>query len=53
MHGSQTNGDGSIISWRDESWEQQSPPYDGRKIQTAPNGSTVETATEGRPGRGL
>jgi hypothetical protein len=47
MHGSQTNGDGSIIRWRDESWEQQSPPYDGRKIQTAPNGATVETATKG------
>jgi hypothetical protein len=45
MHGSQTNPDGSTITWRDESWQQQSPPHDGRQIQTAPDGSVVETAT--------
>ena len=45
MLGSQTNGDGSVITWRYESWEQQSPPHDGREIQTAPDGSIVETAT--------
>jgi hypothetical protein len=45
MLGYQNNGDGSGITWRDESWYQQSPPYDGRKIQTAPDGSVVETAT--------
>jgi hypothetical protein len=45
MLGSQTNGDGSVITWRDDSWQQQSPPYDGRKIETAPDGSVVETAT--------
>jgi hypothetical protein len=48
MLGSQTNGDGSVVTWRDESWEQQSPPYDGRKIQTASDGSVVESATVGR-----
>jgi len=48
MLGSQTNGDGSVDTWRDESWQQQSPPYDGRKIQTASDGSIVESATAGR-----
>jgi hypothetical protein len=45
MHGFQDNGDGSTITWRDESWQQQSPPHDGRQIETAPDGSVVETAT--------
>jgi hypothetical protein len=45
MHGSQTNPDGSTITWRDESWQQQSAPHDGRQLQTAPDGSVVETAT--------
>lgn len=44
MLGSQTNGDGSVITWRHESWQQQSPPYDGREVQTAPDGSIAETA---------
>jgi hypothetical protein len=45
MLGSQTNGDGSVITWRDESWQRESPPHDGRQIQTAPDGSVVATAT--------
>jgi len=45
MLGSQTNGDGSVITWRHESWQQQSPPYDGRDVQTAPDGSIAETAS--------
>jgi hypothetical protein len=45
MHGSQTNPDGSTITWRDESWQQESAPHDGRQVQTAPDGSVVETAT--------
>jgi hypothetical protein len=45
MLGSQTTGDGSVVHWRFESWEQQSPPYDGREIQTATDGSIVEQAT--------
>ena len=48
MFGSQTNGDGSVVHWRDESWQQQNPPYDGRTIQTASDGSIVESATAGR-----
>jgi len=45
MHGFQDNGDGSTITWRDESWQQQGPPHDGRQIETGPDGSVVETAT--------
>ena len=45
MHGFQDNGDGSTITWRDESWQQQGPPPDGRQIETGPDGSVVETAT--------
>ena len=45
MHGFQDNGDGSTITWRDESWQQHGPPHDGRQIETAPDGSVVETAT--------
>jgi hypothetical protein len=45
MHGFQDNGDGSTITWRDESWQQQGPPHNGRQIETAPDGSVVETAT--------
>jgi hypothetical protein len=48
MLGSQTNGDGSVVHWRFESWQQQSPPYDAREIQTAPDGSIVEQATVNR-----
>jgi hypothetical protein len=47
MLGTQTNGDGSVVTWRDESWEQQSAPYDGRQIETATDGSVAETATTG------
>jgi hypothetical protein len=45
MLGSQTNGDGSVIHWRDESWQQQGPPHDGRQIETSADGSIVESAT--------
>jgi hypothetical protein len=45
MHGFQFTPDGSTITWRDESWQQQSPPHDGRQVQTAPDGSVVESAT--------
>jgi hypothetical protein len=47
LHGSQTNPDGSTVTWRDESWEQQSPPYAGRQIETSPDGSVAETASTG------
>ena len=48
MLGSQTNGDGSVITWRDESWEQQSPPHARRQVETAPDGSIRESGFTGR-----
>jgi hypothetical protein len=45
MLGSQTNGDGSVISWRDESWQQESPPYSRRQIETATDGSVTESGS--------
>ena len=45
MHGFQDNGDGTTISWRDESWQQQGPPHDGRQVQTSPDGTVTESAT--------
>ena len=47
MLGSQTNPDGSTISWRDESWQQESPPYDRRQIENAPDGTVAESASGG------
>jgi hypothetical protein len=45
MLGSQTNGDGSVITWRDESWQQESPPYARRQVETSPDGSVTESAS--------
>jgi len=45
MLGSQSNPDGSVVTWRDESWQQESAPYARRQIETAPDGSVVESAS--------
>jgi hypothetical protein len=45
MLGSQTNGNGTVITWRDESWQQQSPPYDRRQIETSPGGTVTESGS--------
>jgi hypothetical protein len=45
MHGFQDNGDGTTITWRDESWQQQGPPHDGRQIATSPDGTITESGT--------
>lgn len=46
ISGSQTNADGSTVSWNDESWQQNGAPYDNREIQSGPQGQVgVETAT--------
>jgi len=45
MHGFQDNGDGTTITWRDESWQQQGPPHDGREVETSPDGTVTESAT--------
>ena len=45
MLGSQTNPDGSTVTWRDQSWQQESPPYASRQIETSPDGSIAESAS--------
>jgi hypothetical protein len=47
MTGTQTNADGTTITWRDESWQASSAPYDRRQVETTPAGTTVESATAG------
>lgn len=41
----QRNPDGSTTSWRTESWQRTSPPYDVREVVTGADGRPVETAT--------
>lgn len=45
MLGSQTNGAGSVITWRDESWQLQSPPYDRRQVETSTDGTVTESSS--------
>jgi hypothetical protein len=47
VRGTQTNGDGTTVSWRDESWQQNGPPYDRRQVETNPGGTVVESGTVG------
>jgi hypothetical protein len=46
MLGFQDNGDGSTISWSDESWQAESPPYGRRTIAIGPYGGKVESASD-------
>lgn len=43
MVGTQDNGDGTTMEWRWESWETASEPNALRSIQTAPDGTVVES----------
>ena len=45
MLGSQTNGDGSVIKWRDESWQQESAPWARRQVETGPDGVVTESGS--------
>ena len=47
MRGTQNNGDGTTITWRDESWQENSAPYDRRQVETNPDGTTVESGNVG------
>jgi hypothetical protein len=44
MRGTQNNGDGTTITWRDQSWQGRCP-YDRRQVETSPDGTTVEAGT--------
>jgi hypothetical protein len=47
MLGEQTNPDGSVVTWSDESWQATRSPYDRRQIETSPQGTVAETAMIG------
>jgi hypothetical protein len=47
MVGRQTNPDGSVVTWRDEGWQDRSEPFARRSIETGPEGVSVETASVG------
>jgi hypothetical protein len=47
MTGTQNNGDGTTVTWRDESWQQNGAPYDRRQVETTPAGTTTESANVG------
>jgi hypothetical protein len=44
MTGRQTNADGSVSTWEDESWQQESPPYARRQIETTADSPRAESA---------
>jgi hypothetical protein len=44
--GRQENGDGTVVTWHSESWQQNAAPYARRQIETGPEGRTVETALD-------
>jgi hypothetical protein len=45
MSATQDNGDGTTVTWHDQSWQLESAPYSRRQIETA-NGSTVESGND-------
>jgi hypothetical protein len=47
MTGTQDNGDGTTITWRDQSWQENTPPYDRRQVETTPEGTTTESGNVG------
>jgi hypothetical protein len=47
MRGTQNNGDGTTITWRDQSWQENGAPYDRRHVETKPDGTTVESGNVG------
>lgn len=47
MRGTQNNGDGTTITWRDQSWQQNGATDDRRQVETTPDGTTVESANAG------
>jgi hypothetical protein len=47
LSGVQQNPDGSVVTWRSESWDLLAPPFTGRQIEVGPEGVRAETVTRG------
>ena len=47
LSGEQRNPDGSVVTWRSESWDLRAAPFTGRQIEVGPDGIRAETLTRG------
>jgi hypothetical protein len=47
LRGEQRNLDGSVVTWRSETWQLRVPPYTRRQIEVGPEGLRAETLTSG------
>jgi hypothetical protein len=47
LSGVQRNPDGSVVTWRSESWDLLAAPFTGRQIEVGPDGVRAETVTRG------
>jgi hypothetical protein len=47
LSGEQRNPDGSVVTWRSESWDLRAAPFTGRQIEVGPDGVRAETLTRG------
>jgi hypothetical protein len=47
LSGVQRNPDGSVVTWRSESWDLLAAPFTGRQIEVGPEGIRAETLTRG------
>ncbi len=45
LHGEQRNGDGSVVTWRSESWQLRVAPYTRRQIEVGSEGLRAEVLT--------
>jgi hypothetical protein len=48
VSGTQTAEGTPTITWRDQSWQQNAAPYARRQVETAPDGTTTESASAGK-----
>jgi hypothetical protein len=47
LRGEQRNPDGSVVTWRSESWQLYASPYTRRQVEVGPEGIRAETLTRG------
>jgi hypothetical protein len=47
LRGEQRNPDGSVVTWRSESWQLNASPYSRRQIEVGPEGIRAESSTSG------
>jgi hypothetical protein len=47
LSGEQRNPDGSVVTWRSESWQLRAAPFTARQIEVGPEGVRAETLTRG------